>query len=209
MKTTDLTKVMLLMCTLMLSFSCLFTTSCIKDADDDEQPTPPENDTIITDTTKVVVDSVFKASVEYLHGEWMGQYVGYDKKQEATSAIRRLVFFSPDGFYDSHVQGIVNIEDTITTYKEFEHEHGSYTFDPDKQLVTYTIEYDSLLNFRSDQLEYSPGKMEPGVGLVKEYNERIWFSREKENKRDWIRTDENLMTPDDHAANVIYIMKQQ
>ena len=196
-------------CLIVLAFSCTLTISCIKDADDEEPQTPPDIDTITIDSTQVMIDSVFKASSEYLQGEWMGQYVGYDLMQGAMSAIRRLVYFSPDGFYDSHVQGIVNIEDTITNYKEFEHEHGTYSFDPDKQLVKYTIEYDSLLNFMSDQLEYNPGKIRPGVGLVTEYDERIWFSREQEGKRDWIRTDENLVTKEDKTVNVIYIMKQQ
>ena len=184
--------------------------SCIKDAGDEDQPNPPATDTIPdNDSTLVVIDSVFKASAEYMQGEWMAQYVGFDPRQMKTSAIRRLVLFSPEGYYDSHVQGIVNIEDTITTYKEFEHEHGIYSFDASRQLMKYTIEYDSLLNFGSDQLEYSHGKMRPGVGIVKEYDEEIWFSKEKDGKRDWVRKDDNLVSIDNHSANIIYIMKNQ
>lgn len=210
MKTISLCPKQLLPCVLVLAFSCIMATSCIKDADDEEQLKPPATDTIPdTDSTLVVVDSVFKASAEYMQGEWMAQYVGFDLRQMKTSAIRRLVFFSPDGYYDSHVQGIVDIEDTITTYKEFEHEHGTYFFDVNRQLMEYAIEYDSLLNFASDLLEYSPGKMRPGSGLVKKYSEEIWFSREKEGKRDWVRKDENLMSIGDHTVSIIYIMKNQ
>lgn len=200
----------LLPCVFVVAFSCIMATSCIKDADNEGQSKPPATDTIPdTDSTLVVVDSVFKASAKYMQGEWMAQYVGFDLRQMKTSAIRRLVFFSPDGDYDSHVQGIVDIEDTITTYKEFEHEHGMYSFDESRQLMKYTIEYDSLLNFLSDQLEYSPGKIYPGVGLVREYDEEIWFSKEKDGKRDWVRKDDNLVSTDDHSANIIYIMKNQ
>lgn len=201
--------VLLLICILTVAIPA-FTASCIKDADDEDQPKQPTTDTIpATDTTLVAIDSLFKASVEYLQKEWMGQYTGFDARQQTTSAIRRMVSFLPDGSYDSHVQGIVNIEDTITTYKEFEHEHGTYAFDVDKQIMTYTIEYDSLIDFSSDVLVNNPGKLRPGVGLIREYSEQIWFSAEKEGKRDWVREDENLVSTDNHNANIIYIMKSQ
>ena len=184
--------------------------SCIKNADSDEQPQPPESDTtfVVTDSTTLLIDSAFRATGEYLAGEWMAQYTGYDPLQKKTSAIRRLVFFAPDGTYDSHVQGIVDVEDTITTYKEFEHEHGTYSLDEQMQLMKYSIEYDSLLNFMTDQLEFYPGKMRPGMGIQTEYSERLWFSHEEEGRRDWIRTDKDLTVSDSLPANIIYIMKR-
>ena len=107
-----------------------FTASCIKNSDDDEKPTPPTNDTIPTvDSTAVVIDSTFRATKQFIEGEWMSQYLGFDPMQNAISAIRRLVFFATDGTYDSHVQGIANIEDTtVVEYKEFEHEYGTFSF---------------------------------------------------------------------------------
>lgn len=185
--------------------------SCIPNADNDAfQPPIIDPTDIVVDSTQITVDSSFVATMDYILGEWMGQYTGYDIRQGATSAIRRLVFFSPEGFYDSHVQGIVNIEDTISTYKEFEHEHGTYSFDALQQIMRYSIEYDSLLNFMTDKLEYNSGKMRPGIGLVQEYDERIWFSKEKDGKRDWVRTDENLVTAKDNTAvSIVYILKSQ
>lgn len=189
---------------------CLLPTSCIKDADDEVPTQPKENDTIpAIDSAAVLIDSAFVVTNEFIAREWMAQYTGFDLRQMKTSAIRRFVFFSPDGFYDSHVQGIVDIEDTITVYKEFEHEHGSYTLDVAKQQMKYKIEYDSLLNFVSDRLEYSPGKMVAGLGMVNEYEEKLWFSFEKEGKRDWIRTDDNLKSSDDHSARLVYIMRNE
>ena len=197
---------------------CLFlsmnTASCIKDSDDEEQPTPPEDTPVVTDTTVVQVDSTFIASAEYMVGEWMSQYVGYDLQQsiisgnDVVSAIRRLVFFSPNGFYESHVQGIVNTEDTITIYKEFEHEYGVYSFDEERQMMTYTVEYDSLLNFSADRMEYHNGKVK-GTVTIPQYGERIWFSGEKDGLRDWIREDDNLMSVEEHTARLVYSMKRQ
>ena len=197
---------------------CLFlsmnTASCIKDANDEEQPTPPEDTTAATDSTAVQIDSAFVATTEYMFGEWMAQYVGYDPQQSMTSdanvvsAIRRMVSFSPEGYYESHVQGIVNMDDTITIYKEFEHEYGTYSFDSEKQMMTYTVEYDSLLNFGADKMEYHNGKVK-GAVTIPQYGERIWFSGENEGLREWIREDDNLMSVKDHTARLIYSMKRQ
>lgn len=197
----------LILIVIMLSY----TASCIKDSDETELPIPSGNDSVLTntDSTQVVIDSVFKASSEYMYGEWMAQYTGVDLKQMKICAIRRIVLITPEGVYDSHVQGIADIADTITAYKEFEHEHGTCSFDVARQIMKYTIEYDSLINFENDLLEFCPGKMLPEVGLVKEYDEEIWFSKEKEGKRDWIRKDENLVSTDNHSANIIYFMKNQ
>lgn len=197
---------------------CLFlsvnTTSCIKDSDDYEQPTPPEDTPVATDPTAVQIDSAFVAKTEYMVGEWMAQYVGYDPQQsmasgsDVVSSIRRLVFFSPDGFYESHVQGIVNTENTVTLYKEFEHEYGTFAFDEERQMMTYTVEYDSLLNFNTDQMEYHNGKVKGSV-TIPQYGERIWFSSENDGLRDWIREDDNLMSVEEHTARLIYSMKRQ
>lgn len=193
----------------------LMFSSCIKDANDDkEQPTPPEEIPVVVDSTAVQVDSAFIASTEYMVGNWMAQYVGYDPQQsmasgsDVVSAIRRLVFFSPDGFYESHVQGIVNTEDTITFYKEFEHESGTYSFDEERQMMSYTVEYDSLLNFATDRMEYHSGKVK-GPVTIPQYGERIWFSGENDGLRDWIREDDNLMSVKEHTARLIYSMKRQ
>lgn len=188
--------------------------SCIKDADDGEVSTPHEDIPVATDSTVVQVDSAFIASAEYMVGGWMAQYVGYDPQQSMTSganvvsAIRRMVSFSPEGYYESHVQGIVNMDDTITIYKEFEHEYGTYSFDSEKQMMTYTVEYDSLLNFGADKMEYHNGKVK-GAVTIPQYGERIWFSGENEGLREWIREDDNLMSVKDHTARLIYSMKRQ
>ena len=201
----------------MLLVACLCSMmallSCIGSADDDELA-PPSADTA-ADTTAVTIDSAFMATAAFVAGEWMAQYTGYDPRQseangkDVESAIRRLVFFSPDGFYDSHVQGIVDMADsTITQYKEFEHEHGTYAFDEQRQMMTYSVEYDSLLDFAADRLVFHAGKM-LGQRELPQYGERLFFSLEKDGRRDWVRADDNLMRTDDHTATLTYIMKNR
>ena len=199
-------------CSAALVFS-ISLSSCIKDADDEQpQPTADDPTTVVADSTAVVIDSAFTATAQYMQGEWMAQYVGYDPQQslsggvDVVSAIRRLVLFAPDGAYESHVQGIVDTADTITVYKEFEHERGTYAFDEGRQMMTYTVEYDSLLNFFTDRMEYHNGKVK-GPVTIPQYGERIWFSHESEGRRDWVRVDDNLMSADDHTAQLFYTMK--
>lgn len=194
---------------LLYTLCCLLAASCIKNGDD--EPLPPNPEPVIeTDTTIVYRDTTFMATVTYLQGEWMSEYMGFDPMQNTNTAIRRLLVFRIDGSYDSHIQGIndIQVEDEVA-YREFEHEHGTYTFDADIQQMTYTVEYDSLLNFFTDKLEHNEGKVQQGGGIQKEYKEDIYFSREKEGKRDWIRVDDNLRAPDDHSARLVYIMKNQ
>lgn len=183
--------------------------SCIKDADDEPlNPPVPDPVPVESDSTEVVIDSLFATSEEYMFGEWMAQYSGYDPQMNKTSDVRRLVFFSPEGFYESHVQGIADIEDTVTIYKEFEHEFGTWVFDGKERTMTYTVEYDSLLNFELDVMTFFPGKFQQGFGVLQVYREKIWFSQEQDGRRDWIRTDDNLMSVDNHSARVVYAMKQ-
>ena len=193
---------------LLYTFCCILTISCIKNDDD---PQPPGMEPVVEiDTTQVVRDSAFMATREYMLGEWMSEYIGFDPMQNTNTAIRRLLVFRIDGSYDSHIQGINDIQvEGEVAYREFEHEHGTYAFDADIQQMTYTVEYDSLLNFFTDKLEHNEGKVQQGGGIQKEYKEDIYFSREKEGKRDWIRVDDNLRAPDDHSARLVYIMKNQ
>lgn len=197
-----------------LLFALCIPVACIPDDADNGELSPLYPDSVVLDSTNIIVDSVFVANTEDVIGEWMAQYVGYDPQQsmasgnDVVSAIRRLVFFSPDGFYESHVQGIVNTEDTITLYKEFEHEYGAYSFDEERQMMTYTVEYDSLLNFGADRMEYHSGKVK-GPVTIPQYSERIWFSVEKDGLRDWIREDDNLMSVEEHTARLVYSMKRQ
>lgn len=204
--------VLLLLNILLCIFVSMNTSSCIKDDDNDEMERPQMPDTIVddVDSSEIVIDSTFKASKQYLVGKWMAEYIGYSPMQNENSAIRRFVNFSPDGSYDSHVQGINGIQqDSIIVYREFEHEHGTYSFDVERQLMTYNVEYDSLLNFHTGELEYNAGKVVPGVGIKKQYSETIWFSLEKEGRRDWIRVDDNLLPIDDHSRKLLYVMKNQ
>lgn len=210
MKKIDFSFYRLLPCMIMFVYSCMIMSSCIKNADDGEdKPKPEPTDTIpvVNDSTAIVIDSAFVASVGDMVTEWMASYTGFDIRQNVNSMIRRNVAFSENGTYECHVQGIVDMEDTLS-YKELEHERGTYAFDVERQMMTYQVEYDSLLDFRSDQMVFYPGKMLNGMTQVASYDERIYFTAEKEGKRSWVRTDDNLMSPIDHTVRLVYLMNR-
>ena len=189
---------------------CTLAISCIKDADDDNQE--PGNSIMpsSTDNTPLVErDVTFTANLDYIIGEWMAEYSGYDPMQKAVSTIRRSVAFNEDGTYDSHIQGVNGTQEGRMTYKEFEHEHGTYAFDETKQVMTYHVEYDMLLNFLNDEMERYPGKVGQDKELLQEYDETICFSYENEGRRDWIRIDDNLRSEEDNSGNLIYVMRHQ
>lgn len=184
--------------------------SCIKDAEEEEITPPIKQDTSVVDTTVVLTDSTFRATSTFFYGEWFSEYIGYDPMQRTNSAIRRIVTFYSNGDYDSHVQGINNYnQDSIQEYKEFEHEHGSFSFDEVNQLMKFTVEYDSVLNFFTDKLEFHDGKVVQGGDMKKEYDENVKFSIEKDGKRDWIRIEDNLMFVDNPSIRLVYSMKNQ
>lgn len=211
MKNKGVYVIMLFFINIVMCFSVSSTiVSCIKDADEEELTPPIKQDTIVVDTTFVLTDSTFRATSTFFYGEWFSEYFGFDPMQKTNSAIRRIVTFYSNGEYDSHVQGVNNYsQDNIQEYKEFEHEHGFFSFDEENQLMKYSVEYDSILNFFSDQLEFHAGKVIQGGGEKKEYNENIRFSIEKDGKRDWIRMDDNLMSVTDPSKRLVYTMKNQ
>ena len=194
----------------------LAVSSCIKDEQDEEQFVPPiDEPPVSADSATIAIDSTFQISMQDLYGEWQTEYDGFDPQQsfyqgkDVVSRIRKDFKFTDDGFYESHVQGIANIADTtITEFIEFEHEYGRFSYDEQRQVMKYFVEYDSLINFRTDSLEFHAGKVR-GQNELSEYDERIWFSVEQEGKRGWIRIDDNLLPVDNHATSLYYIMKKR
>lgn len=201
MKMKNVGQNILLSCVVAFSMSL---TSCIKDADSETAPSQASTE----ENGSIRVDSTFVALEARFIGEWYGEYQGYDPKQEKVSAIRRMVRFLPDGTYESHVQGILDKTEDIEDYKEFEHERGTFSFDEGKQMMVYTVEYDSLLNFETEKMEHHAGKLRMDIELP-QYGERVYFSKEKEGKRDWVRTDDNLFVEENHDIQLIYVMKNQ
>lgn len=193
---------------LNVSAIVLFTlNSCISDADD-EDPPERENDTIIndTDTTSIRIDSLFRCGKSFILREWMAEYTGYDSAQNVISSIRRFMRLSEGDVYECHVQGIVNTADTFGM-KELEHEAGKFVFDEDRQTLTYLVGYDSLINFETGKMEFHSMKMHQDGTMASTYQERLWFTKEHDGKRGWIRVDDNLYDINNHDERLIYQMK--
>lgn len=152
------------------------------------------------------VDEDFKATLSYLQGEWAAEYEGWDKVQERKVTIHRILNLTPNGMYQNHIEG--KMPETLKQdFILFESEGGTYTYDSLKGVVTYTCQYDSILNFNDqtytlyDQKLYYD-RMEGG------YTEKVQFTVEKDGKREWVTYDTFLMSADDKDAALKYRMNR-
>lgn len=98
--------------------------------------------------TKLEIDDNFKATLSYLQGEWAAEYEGWDEVQERKVTIRRTLLLAPDSNYQNHIEGKMPIGADKQKFFLFESEGGTYTYDSLRGIVTYTCQYDSVLNFR-------------------------------------------------------------
>lgn len=187
-----------------MAISVIF--SCI--GNDDTTETFPEN-TLQNDTLSNVVDSDFIALKSYLIGEWLGEYSGFDARQDTMCRIKRKVDFLENNEYESIVQGCFGItEGGDEEYDLFEHEAGVYEYNEGTGVITYHVAYDSVINFVTQRLDSFPGKKIEGEGIFTEYQERIYFSANKDGLRRWIRKDDNLFVEQDSLIRLVYPMNK-
>ncbi len=156
--------------------------------------------------TKLEIDDNFEATLSFLQGEWAAEYEGWDEVQERKVTIHRILNLTPNGMYQNHIEG--KMPETLKQdFILFESEGGTYTYDSSKGVVTYTCQYDSILNFKDqtytlyDQKHYYDHK-ERG------YTEKVQFTVERDGKREWVTYDAFLMPVDDKDAALEYRMNK-
>ncbi len=197
--------------------------ACIGSIDEPELPemlSEPDN-IVLPDT--IPIDSAFIPSADYLMTTWMAEYSGYDPLQQDYFTIRRQMVLSPTGAYDCYVQGIPTSQMPATTatvpeasapatqqvLMNFEHEHGTYTYDSTRCRLTYRVEYDSLVNFATGQMERFNYRLGEGQAMQTRYNEHVWMTEEYQGKRQWVRGDNTLRSSDNHDLPLSYRMNKQ
>lgn len=179
--------------------------SCIG-SDDGTENIPGK--TLTENTLTNEVDSGFVAPIGYFTGEWLGEYSGFDARQDTMCQIRRRVIFSEDNEYESVVLGVFGTKDETEEYALFEREAGVFDYDEGTGVITYYVGYDSVINYMTQRLDSFPGKKIEGKGIFETYQERIYFSVSKDGFRRWIRTDENLFSEEDSLIQLIYSMNK-
>lgn len=141
-----------------------------------------------------VIDETFIPSLTDILGVWYGEYEGWDVLQQVTTKIKRELALYPDGTYTNNLQGAMG---TRTEFVDFEREAGTYSYDSQTQMVTYTPLTDSLINFRTHQLTSSTKDT---------YQEKAQFSYIIDGQRLWYLQDNNLVSADDKTTPVTYYL---
>lgn len=160
------------------------------------------------DTLKNEVDSVYMASKDYLIGEWLGEYSGFDARQDTMCRIKRRIAFSENNEYECIVLGVLGLSEEDGEYALFEREAGFFNYDEGTGVMTYYVGYDSVINYLTQRLDSFPGKKIEGKGIFETYQERIYFSESKDGLRRWIRIDENLFSEEESLVQLIYSMNK-
>lgn len=143
-----------------------------------------------------VIDGTFIPSLTDILGVWNGEYEGWDVLQQVTTRIKRELTLYPNGTYTNYLQGAMG---TRTEFVDFEREAGTYSYDSQTQMVTYTPLTDSLINFRTHQL----------IGSTKDaYQEKAQFSHIIDGQRRWVMQDNGLVSEEDKVTPVQYLMEK-
>lgn len=196
-----------------MAIPCAIFMAC---GDDDEEPqktnieTPPDGAILENTDILETVDPEYKPTANYLQKNWHGEYIGWDAKQaedgnnNGNTTICRELTLNANGTYTNIIAGKL-----ISTGKEgffkFESEGGTYSYNPSTGYVTYTVEYDSLLNYRSQTYDVYRKKKYYSKE-EKSYTEKADFSISANGTRRWVTRDMYLQSLTDKTINIAFAM---
>ncbi|MGN0327726.1 MAG: hypothetical protein ACI4D4_01970 [Lachnospira sp.] len=183
--------------------------SCGGDDDPGEEPivVPP---TGIEATFKV--DTEFKATASYIQNTWAGEYEGYDAAQEKNTKIKRKLVLNPNKTYVNTIEGIL-VSSGKNEYTAFEKEEGTYSYDSSTGTVTYTVRYDSLIDYKTQHYigykkkhYYSADGMNANDKAV--YTEKAMFTKigDDGSNRKWVTEDTYLQQLTDKELDLYFTM---
>ena len=152
-------------------------------------------------------DESFYPEVSYIQGTWLGEYEGWDWLQQVNSKIRRRLVLYPDGRYENLIQGVLPMAGH-DSYVDFEREKGTYNYSVPTRTLTYLVETDSLLDFRTQQFVGYTNKHYYDHA-EDEYTETPQFTQETEGRRKWLTYDNSLLSPEDKKSPLMYSMDKQ
>ena len=183
--------------------SCItFTASCGSD------PIPEPNPDSIIDKKEFEIDETYVPSASVIRNTWVGEYEGFDAKQEAKTTIFRTLTLNPNGTYTNEIKGLL-VKDGKDEKTVFEKEKGTYEYI--NGTIHYTVQYDSLLNYQTQQfIGYNKKHYYSADGNntsdKANYTEKAMFSVQKEGKRQWVSKDTYLQQLTDKELDLYFSM---
>ena len=153
-------------------------------------------------------DPSFVPTLEFMQKSWTGEYDGLEPNSKMILSLFRTLVLNEDLTYKNEVKGQIKdqSEEVLLRF-----ETGTYQYSPDNRLVTYSIEVDSTLDInillRGEELTYAVNHYIE-EGLEKKSTESVQFTRAaKDDARQWILFDQQLMSPIDSRQKAVYVMK--
>lgn len=153
------------------------------------------------------IDQSFIPSLEFLQKSWSGEYDGFEPNSRMILSVKRSLVLNPDLTYSNLVKGQIKNESEEVLLK---FETGTYQYDSGTQLVSYSIETDSILDI-NDFLQGNDSsylvnhyKLDDTVKLS---NEKAQFTvAANDANRQWVLFDPQLMSPIDTRQKAVYVM---
>lgn len=152
----------------------------------------------------VTIDSDFKPSASYLQKTWHGEYEGWDEIQKKNTTISRELKLNPNGTYTNIIAGKM-VDTGKDKFFKFESEGGTYTYNPSNGKVTYTVDYDSVLDYRTQSYDVY-NKKKYYSKEEKSYTEQADFSDSYKGTRRWITRDMYLQSLTNKTINIAFAM---
>ena len=192
---------------------CAMFTACGGDDGGDEPIPPPSTDpssaALLTDVeAEKYIDASYMPTLSEIQKTWAGEYEGWDATQAnnghvGNTKIKRLLTLLPNKQYVNIIQGV--ILEGKGEYVDFEHEKGSYYYNPSTCVITYTVESDSVLDYSRQKFNGYKGKKyyDRTEG---NYTEKVQFSTVRDGQRSWITHDTYLQSLTNKTINIAFMM---
>lgn len=189
---------------LIMAFGAMALFACGGDDPEEIIDKPGGND----DKIKVFnIDESFTPSTATLQTTWFGEYTGWDDVQEKDATIGRTLILNPNGTYKNTIQGSLDGKDLIN----FEVEEGTYTYNAGNGTLTYTVKYDSLINYQTQKMTgYTKKHYYSADGNntddKKNYTEKSLFTKASNGKRQWVCKDTYLQQLTAKTLELYFLM---
>lgn len=201
-------KIKNLFVTALMLVPTLVYTSC--GGDDPDEPEKPIIDAdlsgAILENTDILqtVDNSYRPTASYLAKTWHGEYEGWDEVQKKNTTISRELVLRPNGTYSNIIAGKI-IDTGKNKFFKFESEGGTYTYNSNTGTVTYTVDYDSLLDYKTQSYDVYNQKKYYSK-MEKSYTEKADFSISVKGIRRWVTRDMYLQSLTNKTINIAFAM---
>ena len=152
-------------------------------------------------------DPSFVPSLDFMQKTWSGEYDGLEPNSRMILSLRRTLVLNTNLTYTNEVRGHVKNQSEEVLLR---HETGTYQYNEDNHVVTYSIDVDSTLDInillKGEELTYTVNHYLKD-GNRKTTTEGVQFTRaSSDESRQWILFDQQLMSPIDPRQKAVYVM---